>query len=493
MQKIKHTWNNLSLKRKILVITMFVVILTGSSILFSVTVMKAILNKYEANLYQNFICYELQEALQNETEKFLAYTRDFSVQSNEEMLAAFAYTEECIEKLPFDFEDIGKERYAVTWNIRNGYDGYKTYRDQVLLMSEKDPDYITELYRVFDMQEDLSHYALRLVEATLEQGNLDYETMRPFFKTLPFMWFNMLAISVAFLLLLFYGFTKDLASPLIEMAKESRKMAAGNFLGSDLKTERKDEVGELVHAFNKMRLATRDFIETSESLHEEKMKNLEKEKRLEGARLEILKSQVNPHFLFNTLNMISCMAKMEEADVTDRMIISLSNLFRYNLRTTEQEVYLEQELEALDDYIYIQQMRFDNRIVYNKHIEVDESVVMIPSFTLQPIVENAFVHGLSHEEEGGRVELHVWLEGHDLMIRIADDGCGMSEEKLEEVRRGLGKQENSGRGIGIGNISRRVHMLYGDGKFDIESQEGVGTVVTITIPQEVVKGEVDRV
>ena len=156
---------------------------------------------------------------------------------------------------------------------------------------------------------------------------------------------------------------------------------------------------------------------------------------MEDARLEVLKSQVNPHFLFNTLNMISCMAKIEEAKLTDKMIISLSNLFRYNLRTVEQEVFLEQELEVLDDYIYIQQLRFDNRIQYRKEILVDDSMVKIPSFTLQPIVENAFVHGLSNVEQGGEVVLRAWMEDEQLMLTISDNGVGMSKEDAANIRR----------------------------------------------------------
>ena len=163
------------------------------------------------------------------------------------------------------------------------------------------------------------------------------------------------------------------------------------------------------------------------------------------------------------------------------------------MRTVEQEVYLEQELEVVDDYIYIQQMRFDNRIQYRKRIQVDEKVVKIPSFTLQPIVENAFIHGLSSMEQGGKVELHVWMEDMDLIVSIIDNGAGMSRERLEKVRQDLELGEDLTRGIGIGNISRRIHMLYETGKFEIDSKENQGTVVKITIPQEVVKGEVEHV
>ena len=122
------------------------------------------------------------------------------------------------------------------------------------------------------------------------------------------------------------------------------------------------------------------------------MEKMELEKRLEAARMELLKSQINPHFLFNTLNIIACMARLEDASTTEKMITSMSNLFRYNLKTTEQIVPLEQELKVVKDYMYIQKMRFGNRIRYAYSIEVEEAVVRIPAFTLQPLVENAIVH-----------------------------------------------------------------------------------------------------
>jgi sensor histidine kinase YesM len=165
------------------------------------------------------------------------------------------------------------------------------------------------------------------------------------------------------------------------------------------------------------------------------------------------------------------------------MILSLSGIFRYNLRTKEQEVLLEQELEALDDYIYIQQTRFDGRIAYKKQVQVDPLQVRIPSFTLQPIVENAFIHGLSHREEGGRIFLRIWQEGTMLYISVADNGKGMTDAELTDLHRRMHESEHTGRGIGLGNISRRISMLYTEGDLRIHSRPGRGTVIQCRIPQ----------
>lgn len=493
MPNVKEAWKKLSLKQKIIVMTMYAIVLTCCILCISTIVLNSVLDDYETNMYQSSIGYELQEAIRDETEKFLLYTRERSAQNKEQMQNACQKTESIIDRLPFDYKEIGAERYAITWNIRNGYEGYKEYRESFFLLGQKDEEYVDRLYEVIAIQEDLAGYALRLVEATLEQGNAIYEQREFFFKVIPWIMTTLVSVSTIFILLYYYRFARNLVEPLVAMAEDSRRMADHEYQTPQLETNREDEIGELIHAFNKMKLATGDYIYAIERLHEEEVKNREKEQRLEDARLEVLKSQVNPHFLFNTLNMISCMARIEEAELTDKMIVSLSNLFRYNLRTVEQEVYLEQELEVLDDYIYIQQLRFDNRIRYRKEILVDERNVRIPSFTLQPIVENAFVHGLSNMEQGGDVELRAWMEDMNLVLSISDSGTGMSQKRLREIRQQIATGDNIGRGIGVGNISRRIHMLYENGKFEIDSQENKGTIVTITIPQEVVKGEVEHV
>ena len=202
------------------------------------------------------------------------------------------------------------------------------------------------------------------------------------------------------------------------------------------------------------------------------------------AKIAALQSQINPHFLFNTLNMISCMARLEDASTTDQMIVHLGNLFRHNLRTKQQEVTLEEELDGLEDYIYLQQMRFDGRITVEKQILVDPARARLPSFTLQPVIENAFSHGLKACEEGGRILLRVWRQGRMLYVTVADNGKGMTEEELAALSEKMRQSEQTGKSIGLGNIFRRVSMLYPDtGKMQVFSRAGHGTVVRFEIPQ----------
>ena len=165
------------------------------------------------------------------------------------------------------------------------------------------------------------------------------------------------------------------------------------------------------------------------------------------------------------------------------MIVSLGNLFRHNLRTKRQQITLEEELDGLEDYIYLQQMRFDGRITVEKSIHVQSAAVLVPSFMLQPVVENAYSHGLKSREEGGRILLRAWMQGKVLVLTVADNGKGMTPEELDAVQAKIVQSEQTGRSIGLGNISRRIGMLYPGGKMQVYSRAGHGTVVRFELPQ----------
>ena len=487
---IMAKWKRLSIRSKAIVWlgTVIAVLLTMMGIASIVrSQMMVELARLQDN---NDRCYAVQEALETERQAFEALFREDS-QTNRQLYAeACAATVRAIDALPTGYELIGEDRFARTWSLRSGYEGYCSYRDALVAMDPSDPEHSAKFYQVVEMQEDLAIYILRLAQATLQQGSDIYSKIQAAHEALPALTILLLFIAFCAISGIFQLLDRSLVRPIQQMSAQSRRIAENDFAMPDLSVRNDDEMDELILAFNRMKHATREHIHTLEEknrieadLHRQAMERLELEQNLDRTRLEMLKSQVNPHFLFNTLNMISCMAKLEDAETTDRMILALSGLFRYNLRTKEQEVWLEQELEALDDYIYIQQMRFDGRIAYKKQLQVDPLRVRIPAFTLQPVVENAFVHGLAHREEGGRIFLRIWQEGRLLHVSITDNGAGMDEDQLAELYRRMRESEQTGRGIGLGNISRRISMLYPEGRFRIVSRPNRGTVIQFTIPQ----------
>ena len=439
---------------------------------------------FDTLLEDNAACYAVQDAIKEETRAFEHYVREPSQESSQTFADACAAAEESLAALPFDDAKIGEDRYARTWSLRQGYAGYQKARDAFLQLAPSAEDYVERMYAVMDQQDYLAEYALRLTQATLEQENTTYSSQATRLQRLPWLYFGLLAAAVALMLLLIRVLNRAVVQPLLRLAQASRSIAGGDYTGADLPVHSGDEVGQLTGTFNRMKHAMAEHLSTLNALHREEVRNLALEKDLEHTRLEVLKSQVNPHFLFNTLNMISCMARLEDASTTDQMLVHLGSLFRHNLRTKQQEVTLEEELDGLEDYIYLQQMRFDGRITVEKKIEADPAAVRLPSFTLQPIVENAFSHGLKSCEEGGRILLRGWMQGRTLILTVADNGRGMTPAELDALQEKIAQSERTGRSIGLGNISRRITMLYPEGRMQVFSREGHGTVIRFEIPQE---------
>ncbi|MFR8068469.1 MAG: sensor histidine kinase [Clostridium sp.] len=488
---LRNIWLTISIKKKIGIFAAMVILIMALSATFSICIMNFSLGGFNTILNDNSRCHDFQEALDLEIESFADYIRDATPDTRDQYVLSCVRTERCLRSLPFDYARIGTERYARTWSILNGYETYQAYRDELAETQVRESDFVERLYRVYKMQEYLQTYARRLVQVTLKEGNDSYQEKVPVFYNMPYLILAISAVFMGFVMFLTKILSNALVSPAVLLAQCARKIAKNDFTGEDPSVENRDEMGELVRAFNKMKRSTKGYIDTlkenhrmSELLHREEIERVEMEKQLSGARLELLKSQINPHFLFNTLNMIACMAKLEEAVTTERMISSMSSLFRYNLKTSEQIVTLARELKVVQDYMYIQQMRFGSRILYSCDLKVDAEQAMIPAFTLQPVVENAMVHGLSKKEQGGRVHVRIWEQGNRLVISVADTGLGMSEERLTEVTEAMKERRTSRMGIGLGNIYKRIHMMYKQGEFRIASIEGRGTVIQMFIPQE---------
>jgi two-component system LytT family sensor kinase len=200
----------------------------------------------------------------------------------------------------------------------------------------------------------------------------------------------------------------------------------------------------------------------------------ENQQLLLKARMDALTSQINPHFLFNTLNTVSSLIRFDP-DMARGVVLKLSNILRRLLRKHETYVALREELDFIDDYLDIEVIRFGrDKLQIFKEIDPETLDTFVPSMLLQPMIENSIKHGLAPRLEGGQIHIRTnHLDGR-LLIEIADNGVGISAERLAEVYGG---------GIGISNAHERLRLLYGDQfKMDIRSEEGQGTQIHIEIP-----------
>lgn len=300
-----------------------------------------------------------------------------------------------------------------------------------------------------------------------------------------------LAVVTTIICILFaFVFAKQISVPIHQLVLRLKRVARGELDVEKLDLSTNEEINVLIESFNFMISQIKGLIErikekayVEKQLKEQEIKNLEMKNLLNQSELNFLQSQINPHFLFNTLNSITILAEIEEAGQTRKMIESMSNILQYNLRKINDMVTLNEELAIIKNYIYIQRTRHGNRIEYS--FDIDESVLnySIPSMIIQPFVENSIMHGLEPKEGKGLLELGMYDVGKNIEIVIKDNGVGMSQEVLEQINNKNIRQDSK-KGIGVINVVRRLEIYYGSDAIHFDSELGKGTTIKMILPKE---------
>lgn len=266
--------------------------------------------------------------------------------------------------------------------------------------------------------------------------------------------------------------SRGITRPIRFLSGAMENFGQGNF-DINCQVDSEDEIGRLSHTFNQMVMDMNSLVNT---VYEQKVMKQE-------AQMKSLQMQINPHFLYNTLDTINWMARIRHVDEIGDMVAALSNMMRYSLEK-KSFVRLGEEVKSLKDYIAIQNYRYRDKMV--AEIEIDESLMSlyIPRLLIQPILENAIVHGIEEKLDKGHILVAARREDEDLYIQIMDDGVGMTEETMSHILREDYSMKKSGHtSIGVVNVNRRIQMIYGkDYGLLVQSVLGAGTKITIHIP-----------
>ena len=486
-RKFKDFWLSIKIKDKIKVYFILIFVSILLSLTLDVTIAKEYLYDFSKILNDDSITMHLVDCLENEKTAFRNYARTKNSSNLLSLTEAMSDTNECLDEIPFDYNQIGEERYALTWSIKNAYSVYENNISRLMETDVYDSEYIRTQYKIYDEFSYILDYADKLVLLTIDSGDETFQSNLPRHVVLSIVIILINIVLILSIITLSKMMVNTIVNPIIRLADASKKIAMNDFSSEDVVVANQDEVGELTSVFNSMKHATKERImaledrrHTEELLYAEAMKNSEMERQLLQAQTDLLRNQINPHFLFNTLNVISGMANLENAPTTEKMIGSLSALFRYNLKTVEHKVALTQELKIAQDYMYLQQMRFGSRIEYQEDIRVNAAEVIVPSYLLQPLIENSIIHGLARKEEGGWVKVCVKWVNNDLHIIVGDNGIGMPGKQLETMRKAL--ETDDFNGIGVGNIYKRIKSTMWRGSMTIYSKENMGTIIRIIIP-----------
>lgn len=267
-----------------------------------------------------------------------------------------------------------------------------------------------------------------------------------------------------------------LTRPISRLNDRLRRIAANDF-SFDPEIERtKDELGQIGRTVNEMSVSIDHLLKETQEMYE----------RRREIELSLLQSQVNPHFLYNTLDSIRWMAVIQKNPGIEQMTRSLSNLLKNIAKGTQDKITLAEELALLDDYVAIQSVRYLETFTFVNEVPAELYPYRIVKLTLQPLVENAIFHGIEPTGECGTITLAGRAEGGDLLLTVTDDGAGIEPEKLASL---LTAQAQRGKaslnGIGIANVHQRLQLLYGPAYgLTVESELGRFTRVTVRIPKE---------
>jgi len=287
-------------------------------------------------------------------------------------------------------------------------------------------------------------------------------------------------------------FTGSMIQPLRQLSGLANEVAEGNLDIELAEPYSKDEIGVVTSAFNQMVVSLRQYIERIKESMETERRLKEKELRMEAhltdAQLKYLQAQINPHFLFNTLNAGAQLAMMEGADRTYEYVQKVANFFRYNVKKGDDSVSIREEISLIDDYIYILNVRFSGDIHYEKNIEEEWLDVQMPSMILQPIIENCVNHGIREMAGEGRIWLSVYEMDGFVCISIGDNGKGMNRDTIDKVLSGTYREERlsgDSNGVAMDNVIARLRLFTGNDKvMDIFSEgEGMGTEFVIYLKQ----------
>lgn len=348
--------------------------------------------------------------------------------------------------------------------------------DENIVMLDNNIYILTEL-----IQDDIQyyiHYQTKSIEELKIQLNEQVEAFVVMYIVVG-VFILLLTISVTAMEM--YRITK----PINELCDVTKIISEGDF-SQRVEVDRHDEIGELAYSVNQM----------SEHLEEYVVKLKDDERQMRHAELRLLQEQINPHFLYNTLDTIVWLVEGNHSERAVDVVVSLSEFFRIVLSKGRECITIREEEKHIRSYLEIQQVRYRDILDYEIDIEEALYEYTIQKLTLQPLVENALYHGIKTKRAKGIIRVTGRLEGDKVRLEVSDDGVGMDVDTLARLRNDITKRcKDTDAGFGLANVNERIRMNYGaEYGMTIESKEGVGTTIVVTIParknDSVEKGEV---
>lgn len=488
---MKNKFQNITLQTKLIlsfIATTIIIIVVN---LFMYQNINLLVNRLDAIYMSNVRLNELENSLTEVQNSMTDYLNTKTSDAMEEYYRSEQDYSELIENLNEDIT--GNSLQMMERTIRKMSESYLEFTNQTIEAKrgrnidkyKKRYEKATELYQY------IGTYIYSLNNEQFKDNSSSYKNLSLSLHSLEyisaFILISVALCNIALITLL----TKSITNPLRILARAADQVAGGKLDTELVEVQSMDEIGIVSSTFNKMLINIRNYIERiKESMEKEremKEKELMMETHLKDAQLKYLQAQINPHFLFNTLNAGAQLAMMEDADRTYEYIQNVAQFFRYNVKKNNESVSLKDEIELVDNYIYILNVRFSGDIHFEKQIDEALTNIQVPSMLLQPIVENSVNYGIRNIDWQGLIQLSVYRQDDMVCISIKDNGVGIVQEKIDKILNNELRSADVGtdsNGVGLDNVIRRLKLFFGnDDVFDIISEgENMGTEVLICLP-----------
>ncbi len=502
--RLRRLFSANTLFKRLLIPYLLTGLLIGGSTVYNILSINDIVDRLNATYESNAAIFDLTQtlaAVQTHTESYLS-TRSSTALEN-----YYRTSEELAEKSSsLNDQIIATDSLLLERNIRRMIETYADLTGKAIAAKrgrdiESYTSYYDESSKIFSYIQD---YADQLNADVFQSNYAQYQTMGRLLDQIRFLDLAILAMILGLNFIIVLLTALRITRPIAQLAERADLVAGGNLEVAPIAVDSHDEVNVLANAFNAMIVSLRAYLaqirenvirETRQKEHDLVMENL-----LQVAQLKNLQAQINPHFLFNALNTGAQMAMLEGADRTSEFVEHVADFYRYNIKLFDRDVTLGEELQMAQDYIYIQKVRFADRISFVSSIDPKCLDVMMPGLILQPLVENSIAHGLRDVEKGGQVDIVVRDLADHVDVMIHDNGRGMSQLKIRRIlATSPGDAEpmaeaplegellsgSPGAGIALTNVVNRLRLFYHrDDVIDIISGPGIeGTTVRLTIPK----------
>lgn len=469
---------NVSIRAKILVSLCVVIFLMGTTNVVSMLQVLSYSRQYDAIITNittaNSISGSIKPDIDNEMWKIVAGKITFSEGKQYEIL------DNVNTKVRWMMENTDSHRARVKLDlILRTLQSLREYVDQMgdkiahnSTAAENEAVLENIRFATSVMEEVVQNYVLYEVNRTETQ----YQVMRESYVRWQIISIILIFSAVAFSVVAAWGLSKSIYTP-IKKLHDVTTTITKNDLQALMTSDNVDEITELGMSFNIMIGKIKELLDSK----------IKEQENLKKAELRALQAQINPHFLYNTLDTIIWMAESNKPDQVVEIVSALSNFFRISLSKGADWITIGEEVERIRNYLTIQRMRYRDIMDFKIEVDGDVSENTILKLILQPLVENALYHGIKNKRHGGTIRVRAGRKGSDeVQLEVEDDGIGFTAEKLAQLRAEL--DDDSGdikleSGFGIGNVNKRIRLYYGKPYgVSIQSEYTTGTCVTLVIP-----------